>query len=329
MITIKEIADLANVSRTTVSRVLNNSGYVSEKARQSVLKVIEETGYIPSAHAKALRTKRSRVIGVILPKISTETSSRVVNGMNEVLAGSGYQILLANTNLDKEKEIEYLKLLQSRQVDGVVLLGTNTEKKLQKEMRELKIPVIVVGQELAGIPSIVFDDYGAARELAGLFVEKGYRSIAFIGVDEADRAVGLMRKKGFLSLLNEHGISIKESWMQTGDFSIESGYEAMRKILKNSNETPEAVFAVTDRMAVGALRLMKEKGLKVPEDIAIAGIGASEISRYIEPSLTTVEYQNEKAGIEAAQWMLKLVENEKISEKLRKLDYRLIVRDSL
>ncbi|HEY4552814.1 MAG TPA: substrate-binding domain-containing protein [Bacillaceae bacterium] len=103
----------------------------------------------------------------------------------------------------------------------------------------------------------------------------------------------------------------------------------MRKILKNSNETPEAVFAVTDRMAVGALRLMKEKGLKVPEDIAIAGIGASEISRYIEPSLTTVEYQNEKAGIEAAQWMLKLVENEKISEKLRKLDYRLIVRDSL
>src|SRR4051794_22260656 len=114
MITINEIAQRANVSRTTVSRVINNSGYVSEEVKRRVSKVIEETGYVPSENAKSLRTKKTKVIGVILPKISTDTSSRLVKGLDEIFAKEGYQILLANTNLVPEKEIEYLRLLKSR-----------------------------------------------------------------------------------------------------------------------------------------------------------------------------------------------------------------------
>src|SRR5690606_35553402 len=122
MVTIKEIAEMAGVSRTTVSRVLNNSGYVSEDARKRVEKVIEETGYVPSEQAKSLRTKKTKVIGVILPTIQTETPSRIVTGVGKELSKNGYQILLANTNLDKQKEVDYLDLLRLRQVDGIILI---------------------------------------------------------------------------------------------------------------------------------------------------------------------------------------------------------------
>lgn len=152
MLTIKQIAEMAEVSRSTVSRFLNNSGYVSEEAGKRIDKVIKETGYIPSEHAKSLRTKKTKVIGVILPTIHTETSSKIVSGIDRELAKQGYQILLANTNLDKEKEMEYLNLLKVRQVDGIILVATNTEAPLIKRIKELNIPVVAIGQELKGIP---------------------------------------------------------------------------------------------------------------------------------------------------------------------------------
>ncbi|WP_349774065.1 LacI family DNA-binding transcriptional regulator [Lederbergia lenta] len=329
LITIKDIAELAKVSRTTVSRVLNNSGYVSEKARIAVQQVIEETGYVPSQHAKAMRTKKTKVIGVILPKISTDTSSRTVNGMNEIFANKGYQILLANTNLDKEKEIEYLKLLQSRQVDGIILLATNTDGNLLNEIKSMKIPVVLVGQEFPDIPSITFDDYGAARSLTELMVKKGNRNIAFIGVDEADRAVGFLRKKGYLDVMREHQLLMEKSWIQVGDFSIESGYEAMKRIMDSSSVRPDAVFAATDRMALGVWKFIKEQGWKIPTDISVTGIGSSETSKFIDPALTTIEYRNEMAGIEAAKLMLQLLKSEKPNFNKLVLDFRLIERDSL
>lgn len=329
MITIKDIAELANVSRTTVSRVLNNSGYVSERARKAVQQVIAETGYVPSQQAKAMRTKRTKVIGVILPKISTDTSSRIVNGMNKIFAKEDYQILLANTDLNKDKEIEYLKLLQSRQVDGIILLATNTDEKLIKEIKSAKLPVIAVGQDMRGIPSIIFDDYHAARELTNLIISKGYKKVGFIGVDESDRTVGIMRKKGFLDVMKEHRMDIEDSWIQTGDFSIDSGYEAMKLMVKNSIERPDAVFAATDRMAIGAWKFIKEKGWKIPEDISVTGIGSSEASRLIDPALTTIEYEHEKAGTEAAKLMLQQLQFENLKFNNLVLDYRLIKRDSL
>ncbi len=145
MPTIKEIATMASVSRSTVSRVLNDSGYVSEEARKRVEKVIKETGYMPSVQATSLRTKKTKIIGVIVPTIQTETSSRLVAGMDYVLAKAGYQILLASTNQNKAKEIEYLQLLKVRQVDGIILAATNAEPELVAKLNAMDIPVIVIG----------------------------------------------------------------------------------------------------------------------------------------------------------------------------------------
>ncbi|MGE6754737.1 LacI family DNA-binding transcriptional regulator [Rossellomorea sp. NPDC071047] len=329
MITIKEVARRAQVSSATVSRMLNNSGYVSEEARDRILKVIEETGYVPSENAKSLRTKKTKVIGVILPKLGSETTSRMVNGLDQILAEKGYQILLANTNLNATKEIEFIRLLKSRDVEGIILSATNTSGPLMDEVQRLNIPVVVVGQDLPDTPSVAFNEMMASKDMIDYFIEKNHEKIAFIGVSESDRAVGLLRKQGYLSAMAEHGLRIEDHWIQTAVFDVESGYQAMKNIMENSVHPPTAVFAVTDRLAIGAMNYIKQAGLRIPEDIALAGVGASELSQYVTPSLTTVDFHYHKAGQEAANMILAQINQEDIPNDKMVLDYRLVKKDSV
>ncbi|SDO32934.1 LacI family DNA-binding transcriptional regulator [Alkalicoccus daliensis] len=329
MVNINEIARLAGVSRTTVSRALNQSGYVSEKARKKITKVIEETGYVPSEQAKSLRLQRTKVIGVVLPKISTETLGRIVEGIDEILSASGYQILLANSSLNKEKEIAQLKLLESRRVDGIILAATNREETLMQTIRELRVPLIAVGQDLPEVSSVIYDDFNAAKTIMKKMISKGYRRIGFIGVEETDQAVGQFRKQAYLDVMNEENIEIQEGWMQQADFNIQSGEASMEAMLQVCSTRPEAVFAVTDRLAVGAMQTIRKRGLRVPEEIGIAGIGASEISRYVTPPLTTIDYQYEEAGRESARLLLEQLESGKKSVKKSVMNYGLLERDSL
>ncbi|WP_099360812.1 LacI family DNA-binding transcriptional regulator [Fredinandcohnia onubensis] len=328
MITMKEIAKLANVSSATVSRVLNNSGYVSDDVRKRILKIIDETGYIPSEHAKALRTKQSNVIGVILPKLSTETASRIVSGISEELAKHGYQILLTNTNLDPKKEIEYVKLLKSKQVDGIILLATNRSEALLKEIEKFRIPFVATGQEFEGIPSVINNNHGAAKDITNLLINKGHTKIAFIGVDESDYEVGYKRKAGYLDALEENQLPVLDQWIQKGEFTIESGYLMAKEIIESSTEKPTAIVAVTDRLAIGAMEYLKEQGLQVPKDVALTGMGASDLSKYITPKLTTVDLLSEHTGAEAAKTLLQILQ-EGISLEKKQIDYRLIIRDSI
>jgi LacI family transcriptional regulator, sucrose operon repressor len=329
LITIKEVAKRANVSSATVSRMLNDSGYVSEEARERILKVIEETGYVPSENAKSLRTKKTKVIGVILPKLGSETTSRMVNGLDRVLAAQGYQLLLANTNLSADKEIEFLKLLKSRDVEGIVLSATNTNEQLVEEIQKLKIPFVVVGQDMPDTPSVVFNEIMATQDMIEYLIQKGHEKVAFIGVSESDRAVGLLRKKGYLAAMEKHGLPIEEHWIQTAFFDVESGYKAMKNMMEKSAQRPTAVFAVTDRLAIGAMNYIKEAGLRIPEDMALAGVGASELSQYVTPSLTTVDFQYNKAGQEAANLILSLINQKNIPTSKIVLDYGLVKKDSV
>ena len=146
---INEIARLAGVSRATVSRYLND-GYVSEEKRERIKKVIEETGYQPSSQAQMLRTKKTRLVGVILPKINSDTVSRMVAGISDVLSRSGYQLLLANTNNDLEEELKYLKVFKDNHVDGILFIGTIFTAKHKKLLRECKVPLVILGQRLEG-----------------------------------------------------------------------------------------------------------------------------------------------------------------------------------
>lgn len=329
MPTINEIAAMANVSRSTVSRVLNDSGYVSQEARMRVEKVIKETGYVPSVQATSLRTKKTKVIGVIVPTIRTETSSRLVAGMDQVLSEAGYQIILTNTNQQKEKEMEHLQLLKVRQVDGIIIAATNTNPDFVQKLHGLDIPIAVIGQEIPGISHVLYDDYHASQDLTNLLIEHGHRRIGFIGVDEQDKAVGYLRKKAYLDTMKQASLSVEKHWLQKGIFDIESGYEAAATMLSHSQDKPTAIFAVTDRLAIGAMQYVKQMGYRVPNDMALVGIGASEVSAHLTPSLTTVDYLNEQAGIEAAELLIKQLETKESVTKKVVLGYRLLKRNSV
>lgn len=330
MITIKEIAKLAQVSSSTVSRYLNSSGYVGEEARERIEKVIRSTGYVPSEHAKSLRTKKTNVIGVIVPRLSTDTTSRMVNTLNDELAVHGYQIILANTNMDPVKEVENLRLLRSRQVDGIILLGTNTNQSLIDEINELSIPLVVLGQEIPGVSVIVNDDYYAAKEMTELLIEHGHQRIAFIGVAERDRSVGYLRKQGFLQAMKEHGLPVTDKWLMEANFDLHSGYLAMKKIIEaEQQQQPTAIFAVTDTMAIGAMHYLIEHGYSIPDDIAVAGTGNSEVSQYIKPTLTTIDFANEQAGKQAATLIRYHIEQKQSELKKITMTYSIIKRDSV
>ena len=165
--TIKEIAQLAGVSSAAVSRYLNG-GYVSDEKKEQIRKVIEETGYQPSAQARILRTKKACLVGVVVPKINSESISRVTAGIEQVLSRRGYQMLLASTDNDPDKEITYLKLFENYPVDGIILIGTVISAEHRKFLKNSKVPVVVVGQYTKYANCIYHDDYGAGKAMGRL-----------------------------------------------------------------------------------------------------------------------------------------------------------------
>lgn len=326
-----EFAKIVGVSKSTVSRYFNN-GYVGPEAIEKIKSGIEKTGFQPQRQAQSLRTKKTNLIGVIIPKISTETAPRVVEGIADELNVQGYDILIANTNLDIEKEIEYLKIFKNNQVDGIIFMATKITEKHLKVMQEVNVPIVVVAQNLEEYPSVYNDDYNASRDVAKYIISKGHKDIGFIGVYEEDISVGQERKKGYIDELRENNIEIKQELIKIGDFKVESGYKLAGELM-NQKEKPTAIFAVTDNIAVGAIKYLSENGYKIPKDVAIIGMGDSKISSFTSPKLTTVHYYYKTSGVVAAGMMLDLLNkgvgsSKNISIK-EKLQYRLVERNSI
>lgn len=326
-----EFAKIAGVSKSTVSRYFNN-GYVSEEANEKINTAIEKTGFRPQRHAQSMRTKKTNLIGVIVPKISTETAPRVVEGISDEVSVHGYDVLIANTNLVIEKEIEYLKMFKSNHVDGIIFMATKVTAEHLKVMSEITVPIVVVAQNIDEYPSVYNDDYNAAREVVKYMINKGYREIGFIGVYEEDISVGFERKKGYIDELKNNKVDIKDEFIKIGDFNVESGYKLTKELME-SDKKPKAIFAVTDNIAAGAIEYLKGNNYKIPEDVAIMSIGDSKISKFIEPKLTTVHYYYKTAGVEAANMLLELIKDSVVSSKdinkKEKLPFHIVERDSI
>lgn len=184
-----EIAKLAGVSKSTVSRYLND-GYVSEEASEKIKEVIEQTGFVPRRQAQAMRSQKTNLIGIIVPKISTETAARVIEGITNELSNAGYEVLIGNTSQSIEKEFDYLKVFKN-QVDGIIFMATEITPKHYELFEQLHIPIVVVAQKVKDYPCIVHDDYHASKDAINYLIDKGHRSIGFIGVGEYDVAVGI------------------------------------------------------------------------------------------------------------------------------------------
>lgn len=321
---INEIAKMAGVSRATVSRYLND-GYVSEEKKDRIRAVIEKTGYQPSSQAQMLRTKKTRLIGVIIPKINSDTVSRMVAGISLVLAKYEFQLLLANTNNDAEEELNYLNLFKENKVDGVILIGTIFTKKHLKLLKEYQVPVVILGQHLEGYSCVYQDDYSASREMAKRLLTTS-RRVGFIGVTQKDEAAGRSRQAGYEDALKEQG---KEgsACIVEADFNIEAGYRAAKELFSREADV-DALLCATDNIAIGALTYLKEKHIPVPEKVQVAGFGDTPMASIVEPSLTTVHFYYKTSGTEAAQILMDLIETDAKVRKSVKMGYEIIMKSS-
>ncbi|HJG32045.1 MAG TPA: LacI family DNA-binding transcriptional regulator [Collinsella ihuae] len=323
---INQIAQMAGVSRATVSRYFND-GYVSQEKRAAIKRVIDKTGYVPSRQAKVLRTGKTDIVGVIIPKINSASVSRMVAGITPVLNDAGYQVLLANTDNDAAREVEFMRLFsERRQVDGVILVATIFTPAHLAALKELNTPLVVLDQSLSGYSCVYQDDYEAVRELTGQVLATA-KAPAYIGVLEEDVSAGEMRHRGFLDACRECGVEVPEDAQELAEFTVDSGYSCAEAIMQARPHT-DAIVCATDSIAFGALTYLHEHGLRVPEDVQVTGVGDSELAQVVTPRLTTVHHHYKTSGQEAAKMLLGTMSGDDTVARTVKMAYEIVRRAS-
>lgn len=324
---INEIAQRAGVSRATVSRYLND-GYVSKEKRLRIGKVIEETGYVPSRSAQQLRNGKTGLVGVIIPKINSQSVSRMVAGITEGLSKNHYEVLLTNTNNDPYKEVEYLDLLSKKgRVDGIILIATVFTEQHQQILKKYKRPLVVLGQCYEGYSSIYQDDYHAVYDITRIALKTSLRP-AYLGVLNEDISAGTLRHKGFVDACAHAGVVVPAVAQQVVGFNSDDGYFGAERVLDAMPDVDTFVCA-SDEIAFGAMMCMHEYGRRVPEDVQITGVGDSLLSQIIHPSLSTVHLHYKTGGIKAAEALLSRMSSSDVSPVDYEMPYEVYVRNTI
>lgn len=322
-VTISDIAKLAGVAKSTVSRYLNG-GYVSEATKQKLDKIIEETKYEPNSFAQSLKAKKTNLIGVIIPRFDSYAASRTLIGIDEMLKELGYQILVANTSQKLEREIENMYSLANQKVAGIILLAKQVTEDHIKAAKAVNIPMLIVGQEHKEFHSLIYSDEQAGYDIGKYVTKCGHTNISYIGVTEEDIAVGVKRKEGFMKAVKEEDTA-NVSYYESG-FSIEGAYEVALSIIEE--KPPTILVCATDNIALGTVKAIHELNLKIPEDISVTGFGDYDVADIVHPSLTTVHYPYKTSGATAAKKIVQMIQREDV-ERLMVIPCQLVERKSV
>ena len=325
-ITLKMVAKRAEVSVNTASRAINNKPDINEETKKRVLRIAKELGYIRNAAAVALRTKKTRTIGVVIADNSNPFYAEVLNGIEVAAREKNYHIILANTQRDYKKEEEAINLLLAKRVDGLLIAPVQDRDDDIRKLVEANIPFVIVGRDFENIEvDAVYNDEVKGGFLATEYlIKKGHKRIALIdGFLYKSPAKG--RLEGYKKALNKYRIPLDVSLISVGDINLEDGHERTRQMLgKNLDFT--AIFAYNDMMAFGAMQAIKEKGLRIPEDIGLVGYDDISFSSLMDPALTTIRLNKQELGIESVKLLLSRINgNRKIAQKIM-LDVDIIAR---
>lgn len=302
VVKMKDVAELAGVSSAAVSRYLNG-GYISADKAERIKQAIEQTGYVRSNQARALRTGSTKLIGVIVPKINSESVSRITAGIGQVLGRRGYQMLLANTDNVAERELEYLDLFQNHPVDGIALVATMITDEHRAAIASCRVPIVLIGQNVEGVACVYHDDCEAAFELGQALAKHVEGKIAYIGVTEDDRAAGYDRRRGFEAGLLAEGVALDSSLIRQGSFTLDSGYRAARELLADDPDV-SFIACATDTMAAGALRAFDELRGMGEGMHRVSGFGDNAFLRALTGGIPTVHYGYLTSGVEATNMLL-------------------------
>ncbi len=337
MATIKDVAERAGVSITTVSHVINQTRYVSEELTQKVYDAMQALDYRPNIVARSLRSGRTRTIGLMIPDISNAFFAEISRKIEDKGFEFGYNMILCNTDESPEKEERYIDVLVAKQVDGLIFMSAGDSGGFQKNPYRNEIPVVIADREVEGIESdvVLIDNFAGGFKATEYLISQGHKRIGCISGPSPIRP-SAHRVDGYKSALSAAGISFDPDLLKVGDFRFEGGEHWMNTLL-NLQNPPTAVFACNDMMALGALRAIKNAGLQVPEDISLVGFDNTPLASLVSPQLTTVSQPMKELADLAVEL---LIEKINLKEKLKHnkdlkpefmrivLEPELVVRDS-
>jgi LacI family transcriptional regulator len=312
MATIRDVAETAGVSPTTVSRVLNRKMVVRKETEERIWAAVEALGYQPDVSARALVTGRTGAIGVVVRDICDPFFGPIVHGVTCVANANGYSSFLSNLSADPGRAF-YLQLVRQKRVDGIIITTSHIPDEQVSLIRDEGVPLVLVNRQMDGVVSICTDNekggYQATSHLIGL----GHREIAYIGVPPYIKS-GIPRQTGCERALGEHGLRLSPDAIVVEENSADGGYRAAQALI-SAQERVTAVFCYDDVMAIGAMRAFQEQRIQVPGDIAVVGYDDIPLAAHVSPPLTTVRQAIATMGIRAMQMLIKLMEKEDVGEQ--------------
>lgn len=313
--TMHDVARLAGVAQSTVSRVLNGSDSfvpISDETRQRVMDAVQALEYQPNMIARSLRTQRTQMIAVMIGDISNAFYHPIVRAVQDIAGARDYEVLISNSDHLYENEARFLRSVLRRPVDGIIMAPHRlTNKDLDSFIRRSQIPIVAIG---AQVKHPLIDVIGGTSEPATyeavtwLLKVAGHRRIGFIGVAD-NMPPGPARLKGYKRAMADAGLSVKSDWVQKADFTIEGGQQAMQAFLRQQT-LPDAIFASNSLMAIGAMRVLQTKGYRIPDDISIMGFDDIPESSLVQPQLTVIARDLSRIGRQAIELLFERIDGQ-------------------
>ena len=329
-VTIKDVAELAGVSISTVSRVINNSKPVSSVVRRKVLEAIDELDYEPNQVARSLVTKKSNLIGIVLTDIGNHYIARMVRGMEEIGRMYNYDIILSSSFGDSKREIELLELLKGKQVEGIIFISEGLNESALDTIKELNIPSVYLNKYYKNnsLPSVSIDNFEGTYKMTEYLQKLGHEKILYINNNNEDEnSIEKIKTKGYKKALKGKGL--EEFVLSVDGFKVEDGYNIGNNIMKLVREKGiTAVFCNHDEIAIGLINYCYDNNIKVPEDVSISGFGDTELASIYRPSLTTVREPYYDIGAVAIRRIIKEIDEDIVEEDNTYLPFHIMERKS-
>ncbi len=326
---IKDVAREAGVSIATVSRVLNDIDVVNEDTKKKVLDAISKLGYRPNIVARSLKTQKTSTIGILIPDIASQFYPDIVRGAEDVANIYNYNIILCNSDFDIEKEKEYLKVLKEKMVDGVIYISSSLNEEILDLINELDLKTVLVEtkDKEGKFPSVSIDNVSASYEGTKYLIESGIKKLAFIGVNETTMNAWGERYIGYKSALSEAGLSFDKDLTYFKNLTVKAGYEAIQRFTEAGKEF-DGIVCASDEIAMGAIDALREKGIRVPEDVSVIGFNNNVLGGIFYPKLTTISQPSYDMGSVAVRMLIKILNKRELENGHYVLNYELIKRES-
>jgi LacI family transcriptional regulator len=328
-VTIVDVARASGVSYTTVSRVLSGYEFVSETARTSVMKAVEDLGYVANLQARSLKGGRSQIIGLLVPNLDNGYVGTITQGIDQELARANYDLMLYTSHRHPGKESFYVNAIVNGLTDGLLLIAPLIPKTYLNELREHNYPYVLIDQTDDSENSTVVEstNWQGAYDATRYLIQLGHTRIAFIQGSSAVRSA-IDRLQGYKAALADHDIFLREDLVIDGDYQQQTGYQTTKRLLQSVSLRPTAIFASNDLAAFGAMDAARECGLSIPDDISIIGFDDIPQASFVYPKLTTVRQPLEQMGQIAVKMLLEQIEDQSRPPQRVALATQLVIRDS-